>query len=206
MLRVALTGGIGSGKTTVARMFAQRGVPVVDADEIAHSLIRRGQPAYQDVVNAFGANFLDAAGEIDRQRLGRYVFAADNERQRLEAIVHPRVRREIADRIVSMEAPYCIIVVPLLFESGMQDLADRILVVDSSEYRQIERVRARNGLAEGQIRAIMAAQIGPSERRRRADDVIVNDSDLADLEVQVDRLHDRYRALSTTNPHAPASR
>ena len=206
MLRVALTGGIGSGKSTVARMFTAHGVPVVDADEIAHRLVQRGQPAYLEIVEAFGTEILGADGEIDRPRLGGRIFDSADERRRLEAIVHPRVRREIVARVQALQAPYCIIVVPLLIEAGMQDLADRILVVDCNEQRQIERVRERSGLSDDRIRRIMAAQISSSERRNLADDLIINDADLVHVQAQVDRLHALYHALSGAELHPPANR
>jgi len=206
MLRVALTGGIGSGKSTVARMFAAHGAPVVDTDEIAHRLVQRGQPAYLEIVEAFGTEILGADGEIDRPRLSGRIFDSADERRRLEAIVHPRVRHEIVERVPALHAPYCIIVVPLLIEAGMQDLADRILVVDCNEQQQIERVRKRSGLSEDRIRRIVAAQISSSERRSLADDVIINDADLVQVQAQVDRLDELYRALSGAEPHPPATR
>ncbi|MHB8346924.1 MAG: dephospho-CoA kinase [Acidiferrobacterales bacterium] len=203
MLRVALTGGIGSGKSTVARMFAAHGAPVVDADEIARRLVRRGQPAYREIVDAFGAEVLGADGEIDRQRLGGRIFMNTEDRRRLEAIVHPLVRSEIIERVPALQAPYCVIVVPLLVEAGMQDLADRILVVDCSEDRQINRVRERSGLSEDRIRRIIATQVSSPERRSVADDLIVNDTGLAHVQAQVDRLHALYRSLSRGKPHPP---
>ncbi len=203
MLRVALTGGIGSGKSTVARMFAAHGTPVVDADEIAHRLVRRGQPAYLEIVNAFSAEILDTDGEIDRQRLGGQIFMSTEDRRRLEAIVHPLVRIEIVERVQTLQAPYFIIVVPLLIEAGMQDLADRILVVDCSEDQQIDRVRERSGMSGDRIRRIMAAQVSSSERKRIADDLIVNDSDLAHVQTQVDQLHKLYRSLYRGKPRPP---
>ncbi len=203
MLRVALTGGIGSGKSTVARMFAAHGAPVVDADEIARRLVRRGQPAYREIVDAFGAEVLGADGEIDRQRLGGRIFMNTEDRRRLEAIVHPLVRSEIIERVPALQAPYCVIVVPLLVEAGMQDLADRILVVDCSEDRQITRVRERSGLSEDRIRRIIATQVSSPERRSVADDLIVNDTGLAHVQAQVDRLHALYRSLSRGKPHPP---
>ncbi len=196
MLHIALTGGIGSGKSTVASMFGQHGAPVIDADEIARDLVRRDEPAYHETVRAFGTGILDTNREIDRQRLGERIFSDASERRILEGIIHPRVRQEIIARTTLAGFPYCIIVVPLLFEANMQDLADRILVIECSEQLQIARVRTRSSLSEERIRRIMATQASSAERRLMADDVIVNDTDLADLQRQVDRLHGQYLALA----------
>ncbi len=196
MLHIALTGGIGSGKSTVASMFGQHGAPVIDADEIARDLVRRDEPAYHETVRAFGTGILDTNREIDRQRLGERIFSDASERRILEGIIHPRVRQEIIARTTLAGFPYCIIVVPLLLEANMQDLADRILVIECSEQLQIARVRTRSSLSEESIRRIMATQASSAERRLMADDVIVNDTDLADLQRQVDRLHGQYLALA----------
>lgn len=206
MLRVGLTGGIGSGKSTVAAMFAACGVPVIDADEIARHLAARGQPAYDLIVRAFGAAVLDGAGEIDRAKMRGRVFKSAGDRARLEGIIHPLVRSEIATRLRGLQAAYCVIVIPLLIEARMEDLVDRILLVDCTAARQIDRVRARSGLSEDQIRQIMAAQADPDERRRHADDIIVNDAGLDRLEEEVRRLHERYLGLSGPSAATPQPR
>jgi len=206
MLRIGLTGGIGSGKSTVAGMFAAYGVPVIDADEIARSLVERDQPAYQKIMHAFGASIADSKGEIDREHLRTRIFDNPDERLRLEAIIHPLVRHDITMRLQALEAPYCVVVIPLLIEAKLEDLVDRILVVDCDEAQQIKRVGARSGLNKDQIRRIMEAQVSPAERRRHADDVIVNDATLDQLEAGVGRLHDHYRTLSGTTPASPSVR
>ncbi len=196
MLRIGLTGGIGSGKTTVADMFANHGVPVIDADEIARALVAPYQPAYDEIIDAFGRDIVDGDGNIDRDKLRRLVFDDTQRRRELEAILHPRVRTEIHHQSVELDAPYCIIVIPLLIEADHLDLVERVLVVDLDEEKQVHRVGARSGLSEAEVRQIIAAQIERSERLRHADDVIDNNADMASLEAQVEKLHRRYLALA----------
>jgi len=195
MLRVGLTGGIGSGKSTVAGLFARHGVPVVDTDEIAHRLVAPGQAALSEIAAAFGTDMLDARGHLDRARLRQRVFADPAARRRLEAILHPRIRAETARQVANLRAPYCLVVVPLLIEAGFTDLVDRVLVVDADDALRIRRAQAR-GLEETEIREILASQAGRAERLQQADDVITNNSDLARLEREVARLHGIYSALA----------
>lgn len=196
MLRIGLTGGIGSGKTTVADMFANHGVPVIDADEIARALVAPYQPAYDEIINAFGRDIVDGDGNIDRDKLRRLVFDDAQRRRELEAILHPRVRTEIHHQSVELDAPYCIIVIPLLIEADQLDLVERVLVVDLDEEKQVQRVGPRSALSEAEVRKIIAAQIERSERLRHADDVIENNADMASLGAQVEKLHRRYLALA----------
>lgn len=196
MLRIGLTGGIGSGKSTVAALFARRGAPIIDTDEIAHRLAEPGAGAYDAIVAAFGDGILDAGRRVDRRQLRVRVFNDPEERKRLEAILHPRTREEVQRRIAAFDAPYCIVVVPLLVESGFDTLIDRILVVDAPEALQVARATARSGLSAAEVRAIMAAQASRAERLKKADDVIVNDADLAQLEREVERLRALYRSLA----------
>lgn len=196
MLRIGLTGGIGSGKTTVADMFANHGVPVIDADEIARALVAPYQPAYDEIINAFGRDIVDGDGNIDRDKLRRLVFDDAQRRRELEAILHPRVRTEIHHQSVELDIPYCIIVIPLLIEADHLDLVERVLVVDLDEEKQVQRVGPRSALSEAEVRKIIAAQIERSERLRHADDVIENNADIASLGAQVEKLHRRYLALA----------
>ncbi|MEW6038932.1 MAG: dephospho-CoA kinase [Pseudomonadota bacterium] len=196
MLVVGLTGGIGAGKSTVARLFAVRGVEVFDADEVAHRLLEPGQPALKAVVRAFGSGILSADGGLDRAALRRRVFAEPKSRKRLEGIVHPLVYAELARLVLGVAGCYCLLCIPLLLETGRRRFVDRLLVVDCPEALQIERVVRRSGLPAEEVRAIMAAQVSRSERLAAADDVIVNAADPANLEAEVDALHRRYRALA----------
>ena len=198
MLRIGLTGGIGSGKSTVAALFATRGVPVIDTDEIAHRLSQPGQAAFDEIVRDFGQGILDENRRIDRNRLRERVFDNDDERRRLETILHPHIRAAAQDKLTELSAPYCILVVPLLIESGFQDLTDRILVVDAHENMQIQRTAARSGMSEAEIRKIMSAQASRAQRLQKADDVIDNNSDRKKLEAEVERIHQWYLSLAAT--------
>ena len=198
MLRVGLTGGIGSGKSTIASLFLLRGVPVIDTDEIAHTLTESGQAAFDDVVHAFGDTILDENRRIDRHKLRERVFDHTDERRRLEAILHPRIRAIVREKLASLEAPYGIVVVPLLIESGFTDLVDRVLVVDTMENVQIQRTASRSGLSEPEIRKIMTAQATRAQRLQQANDVIENNGDRKQLEAEVERMHQWYLSLATT--------
>ncbi len=199
MLRIGLTGGIGSGKSTVAALFARRGVPVIDTDELAHALTRPGAGASAEIAEAFGKDILTAEGAIDRRRLAARVFADPAERRRLENILHPRIRAETERRLRTLEAPYVLVVVPLLIEAGFTDLVDRILVVDCDVETAIRRAAARSGRSEEEIRAIARAQLDRTQRLAYADDVIVNDAGLDRLDEQVEVWHRRYSAMAAAS-------
>jgi dephospho-CoA kinase len=196
MLIIGLTGGIGSGKSAAAELFAQRGVPVLDADVMAREVVEPGMPALEDIAARFGAEVLTASGQLDRRRMRELVFAAPEKRRELEAILHPRIRHLMRERIAALHAPYCIAVIPLLVETGQRDLCDRILVVDVPEPLQYERVQHRDGLSPEEIRAVLDAQATRDERLAAADDVIVNDRDRTHLERQIQALHEKYLALA----------
>lgn len=194
---VGLTGGIGSGKTTVAELFAELGAGVVDTDEIARALTGPGQAAVSEISRRFGPQYVTADGALDRARMRKLAFEDMRAKKDLESILHPLIRREAQRRVANSTAPYVVLVVPLLFESGAyQKLVRRVLVVDSDQETRIERVRQRNNLPREEILAIMSSQVGQAERLRRADDVIRNDRDLAALEVQVAALHRKYLDLA----------
>lgn len=199
MLRIGLTGGIGSGKSTVAALFAQHGAPVIDTDEISRALTAPGQPAVAAIIRAFGPGVQNPAGALDRAALRDLVFRDRSKRHLLEQILHPLIRREVERRLEGLHAPYVVIVAPLLIESGFTDLVDRILVVDAKEEDQIRRVQQRSGLTEPEIRRILAAQLGREARLAHADDVIVNDADMAHLAQAVQRLDQAYRESPFAN-------
>lgn len=195
---VGLTGGIGSGKTTVAELFAKKGVCLVDTDAIAHELTGPGGEAMPAVVAKFGAALANADGALNRVAMRQRVFADPAARAQLEEILHPRIRQIAVARCQAAESPYVILAVPLLVESdAYRERCHRILVVDCPESRQIERVMARNGMSLEQVKAIIAAQATRQQRLAVADDVVVNDADLASLSGQVDALHSTYLRLSS---------
>jgi dephospho-CoA kinase len=196
MLVVGLTGGIASGKSTVAKYFAEWGVPVIDADLIARELVEPGLPALACIVERFGVEVLNEHGKLNRRRMRRILFQDEPRRREVEAILHPLVRREMADRITQIDAPYCLLVIPLLLESGQCDLVHRILVVDAPEELQTKRLLARDGISHAQCAAMLRAQARRSARLAAADDVICNDTDLATLRRSVKRLHRHYLRMA----------
>jgi len=194
---VGLTGGIGSGKSTVAELFVKNGAGLVDTDAIAHELTLAGGGAMPALLASFGPTVANDEGALDRAAMRQRVFADPAARAQLEAILHPLIRQLAAERCRAATAPYVILAVPLLVESGeYRQRCQRIAVVDCPESRQIERVMARNGLSVDQVKAIMAAQATRQQRLAVADDVVVNDADLASLAEQVDALHRKYLQLS----------
>jgi dephospho-CoA kinase len=203
MLIIGLTGGIGSGKSTVADYFAQHGIPVIDADQLARELVAPGSPALNEIINLFGPNILLPDGNLDRHQLRRRVFADPAQKRRLEAILHPRVYTELGYRTQALRTPYCIWVIPLLLETGGTALVDRVLVVDAPESLQRQRVLRRAGMDETTLEAILSSQVNRAERLSAADDVVVNNSDLSQLQQQVTALHHRYLALAGALPPPP---
>ena len=198
MLVIGLTGGIGSGKTAVCQLFEKLGIPIIDADVIAHELTQADQPAVQKIIDVFGPNLLDNKGALDRTKLRQIVFSDPDKRFELESILHPLVLVEIHTRIQAMDTPYCVICIPLLLETDMTENIDRVLVVDAPEELQISRTQERDNLTSDEIHQIMSAQTSRSQRLDAANDVITNDSDMANLEKQVTVLHNRYLELGTS--------
>ncbi len=193
---VVLTGGIASGKTAVSDRFARLGVPVVDTDVIAREVVQPGQPALAEVVAAFGQTILNPNGELDRRALRQLIFRKPAKRQQLESILHPAIGTAALEQIKALEAPYCILVVPLLHESGRFSQAHRVLVVDVAEDVQLQRVMQRDQIDREQAEAILRAQISRAERLRLADDVIDNSGELSQLDARVAALHRKYTELA----------
>lgn len=200
---VGLTGGIGSGKSTVAELFAQHGVALVDTDAIAHELTAPDGAAMPAIVAAFGPAIAGKDGALDRAAMRRQVFADPAARRRLEAILHPLIRTLSAERCRAAPTPYALLAVPLLVESGnFRERCDRVLVVDCPEAVQIERVVRRSRLSPDDARAILATQASRSDRLAAADDVIVNDAGPEALIPRVDALHAQYLAAARQKPQA----
>jgi dephospho-CoA kinase len=194
---VGLTGGIGSGKSAASSRFEALGAAVVDTDEISRTLTAPGGAAIAAIRESFGPQAIGADGGLDRERMRSLVFRDPASRRRLEGILHPLIRSRTQAVIAAARAPYVIVVVPLLFETGAcLELVRRVLVVDCDEAEQVRRVAARSGLAPEEVRRIMATQLPRAERLRRADDVLHNDGDLEALRAQVERLHAQYLELA----------
>jgi len=195
---VVLTGGIASGKSTVSELFASLGVPIVDTDVIARDLVRPGKPALDAITREFGRGILDEGGGLDRSRMRSIVFSDPESRHRLEAILHPAIGAEAERQIHSLNSPYCILVVPLLAESGRYQWADRVLVVDVDEETQISRLMARDNVSREQAEAALRAQTSRKRRLALADDVIENEGNVRALEDRVASLHEKYSARAKT--------
>ncbi len=205
---IAVTGGVASGKSEVTRRFEHRGVPVFDADIAAREAVAPGSPGLAAVIETFGTTMLSADGSLDRRRMRERVFSDPSARSQLEAIIHPQVRERLHAQVLAADrsgaANYALLAIPLLTESGGKaawPFIDRILVVDTQEALQIARLTARDGIDANLARSMLAAQSGRAARLAIADDVIVNDGDLAGLDAQVETLHRRYSALSGRTPH-----
>ena len=194
---IGLTGGVGSGKTSAARIFQELGAAVVDTDEIAHDLTRPGGAAVAAIRSEFGADYVAADGGLDRAKMRRLVFTDPVARKTLETILHPLIRRDAQARIAAAQQPYVLVVVPLLLETGAyRELIGRVLVIDCDEERQIARTMKRSALSSDEVRAIMAAQLPRAKRLAAADDVLHNDADLEALRRQAEALHGKYVTLA----------
>lgn len=193
--RIGLTGGIASGKSTVAEMFAEHDVPIIDTDVIARQLVQPGEAAIGEIRDTFGRNVFDANGALDRGALRKIVFSDAARRKDLEAILHPRIRDATLARSAAADGPYQIIVVPLLVESPMREFMDRVLVVDCETETQLRRLLARDAENEDQARRMLAAQASREDRLAIADDIISNDDDLESTRRQVNALHEKYLSL-----------
>lgn len=197
MLRVGITGGIGSGKTALTDWLAQQGITVVDADLAARVVVAPGQPALAEIAAAFGNSYLLPDGQLDRAALRELVFADADKRRTLETITHPRIREELVRQLSAANSPYAVLSSPLLLESGQSDLVDVSVVVDVPEDMQIARTMERDGNDQILVEGIMAAQLGRETRKSRADIVIDNSGTLADLHEKAAILHQTLLARAT---------
>ena len=198
MLEIGLTGGIGCGKSTVTALFKQLNVPVIDADDIAHQLVTVGQPALSLIQQQFGHHCLNADGSLNRNVLRELVFSHPEQKQILEAIIHPLVYQTIQVQIASFTTPYCIISIPLLFETNKADFVNRVLVIDCPIAIQIERVQKRDNLTVKRVQSIIDSQVSRAFRIAHADDVIDNTQTNTELAQQVEKLHNLYLSLSSS--------
>ena len=192
MLVIGLTGGIGTGKSTVAQRFAAHGVPVIDADVIARQLVEPGQSAYNKIVALFGPSILKPDKNIDRAILRELIFSDAEKRTQLEGILHPLVRSEMRQAISKLQSKYCILMIPLLIESGQMDMVDRILLIRSDQALQVQRASERDNVSATAIEQIIATQADPKTREAVADDILDNNGDLNNLYARIDVLHKQY--------------
>ncbi len=201
MLKVGLTGGIGSGKTSVSNLFADLGIPVIDTDVIAHDLVNDNRSVLKEISDTFGEDVLKLNGDLDRQKLARIVFNSKDNKQLLEKILHPKIESEVNQQLYKLKSSqnppdYVIIVVPLLIETSFHELIDRILAVIADEDIRIERVQQRDNRSLASIRAIISNQVDDEKRLNEADDVVINNSDIKELDIQVEKHHRTYLRLS----------
>ncbi|MGL6230128.1 dephospho-CoA kinase [Aeromonas rivipollensis] len=198
MYVVAITGGIGSGKTTVANQFSALGIEVVDADLIAREVVEPGTPALTAIASHFGPGILDEQGRLDRRALRERIFSDPAAKSWLNALLHPIIRSEMLRQCAAANSPYCLLVVPLLVENRLTELADRVLVIDVDEATQIERTCHRDGVSLEQAQAILASQASRSERLAMADDVLDNQSGTTEtIRERILALHETYLAFAS---------
>lgn len=192
---IGLTGGIGSGKTAVSDRFAEKGISIIDADVIAREVVQPGTTGLDSIIARFGKAILLPDGQLDRAALRKRVFASEEDKEWLNQLLHPLIRKAMQSAIEEAPGPYCILSVPLLVENGLDKMVNRVLVVDCTEEQQFARASARDGSDAQTIRSIMASQASRQERLARSDDIIDNSQSLDWLSKQVDTLHDKYLAL-----------
>ncbi len=196
-LRIGLTGGIGSGKTTISNLFAELGISIIDADVIAHEIIQPDRQAHTEILDLFGSNILLENREIDRKKLRQLVFNDQKKLDQLEKITHPRIISYMCEQVAQTTSPYCILSIPLLLEKGLENDVDRVLIVDIPADIQNKRVANRDNISQKEVENIMKHQITREKRLLSADDIIQNEGNISELQSQVQNLHLKYLALSS---------
>lgn len=197
VLRVALTGGIGTGKTTVANQFEKLGVTVIDADIIARNLVKPKQPCLHKIIQIFGSELLTKQGALNREKLRELIFNSNKAKEKLEEIMHPAIYEEIERQIAKIDYPYCLVVIPLLIETNAMDCFDRILIVDTDEKMQIQRAHQRDNTSKENIEKIIKSQANRQLRLKYADDIIENNLNIEALNSSINILHEKYINLSS---------
>lgn len=196
MLIIGLTGGIGSGKTTISTLFHELGVPVIDADEIARQIVQPGEFALDEIVETFGREYLTDNGTLNRKSLRELIFSDPAAKNTLEAILHPKIRKTILNQIEKIDAPYVLLSIPLLLERGWKEMVDQVVVVDCPEEQQIERICRRDHLTTNKARAILENQIDRDSRLQAADEIIDNSGDIESLSKRIEELHQQFLQLA----------
>jgi len=195
MIKIALTGGIGCGKTTVCKLFSQQNIPVIDTDIIAHDLVRPGKVALLEICDYFGAGILLNDGSLDRKALAGKVFNNKKNRLHLESILHPKIKQSLLLKLNQLTSCYVIIAIPLLIETNQQADYDRVLVIDCDEQQQIDRTIVRDKRSLEEVKSIMKSQVSRQQRVAAADDIIDNTQNINNLKLQIDLLHKKYMKL-----------
>ncbi|MCH8163191.1 MAG: dephospho-CoA kinase [Proteobacteria bacterium] len=195
VLRIGLTGGIGSGKSTACEIFSELKVPVIDADVIAVKAVKPGMPALQSIIDEFGVKIITKDGYLNRKKLRDRIFKNESDRRKLESILHPVIYKEIERQTKSINSAYCIISIPLLLETGTSDIIDRILVIDIPKELQLSRASARDNASLKNIGIIIHSQISRDDRLAAADDIINNEGDIENLRKQIYDLHEFYKSI-----------
>ena len=198
MLKIGLTGGIGCGKTTISNLFSELNVPVIDADDIAHDVVKIGQPALLEIKECFGDKHIQTDGSLNRQALRETIFTDPQQKQKLEAIVHPHVFAAMIEMMNQIDSPYCVLSIPLLFETDKTGFVDHVLVVDCPVELQIERVSRRDNLTEARVRSIIDSQVSRDFRITHADEIIDNTLTARELAEHVKKLHNFYLSISAS--------
>ncbi len=206
MLIIGLTGGIGSGKSTVAGLFRSKGIEIIDADLVAREVVDPGEPALDQIAAYFGDSVLDQQGALRRGELRKRVFADSSARVWLEQLLHPLIEQRIRQQLAACQSDYCILMSPLLLETNHRELVDRVLVVDVSRETQLQRTLQRDTSSRETIEAIINVQLSRHDRIELADDVIENDGKVSDLAHQVDRLHDSYLRMAAASSDSDTGR
>ena len=195
-LRVGLTGGIGSGKSTVASCFQKLGVPLIDTDIISREIVKPGKLCFKLIIDVFGSQILNQDGSLDRSKLKNVIFNDEKAKIKLEEILHPVIYKEIETQVSKLDYPYCLVAVPLLIETKAIDKFDRILIVDAPEHLQIDRASRRDNISPEIVKQIINTQVTRTERLKYADDVIDNDVKIDELDEIITKLHEKYLRLS----------
>mgnify|MGYP001372065409 FL=1 len=188
---IGLTGGIGSGKTAVSETFEKLGITVVDADLASRVVVEKGKPCLEEIAKHFGNDILNENDELNRAKLREIIFNSDSEKLWLESLLHPAIAEQIKDELNASKSPYTILVSPLLLETNQRDFCDKVLVVDVPIEIQMERTTKRDGVSEDQVKSIIKSQINRDERLQLADEIILNEGSIEDLEMIVRELHEK---------------
>lgn len=196
MFKIGLTGGIASGKSTVCQLFAQHGIPIIDADIIAKQLVEPKQAAYNEIIQTFGEHSCLENGQLNRHYLRQLIFSDSKAKQQLETILHPRIRQQLFQQSNAKDSPYCILAIPLLIEANMTPLVDRVLVIDIDLASQLHRLCERDNVSTDEARLIINSQVSREQRLSYADDIILNNDTPEQLTKQVNNLHEKYLSLA----------